>query len=102
MKYKIIRTKNIDNVHSYLIRKDKNIHRAFCELLLDLGISKDDVLNQIDLIFDDLNNEFIYVTNDKLDIYFFITKEYIDLVIKTNIIQEDLNKIIKKYFSIPS
>jgi len=101
MKYKIIGIKNIENVHSYLIRKDKDIHKAFCRLLIDLGMDKDDVLKQVDIIFDDLNNEFIYITNNKLDVYFFITKNYVNLVIKTNIPQEVLNKSIENYFSFP-
>ena len=101
MKYKIIGIKNIDNVHYYNIKKDKDIHGAFCGLLVDLGINKDDVLREVDILFDDLDNEFIYVTDNKLDVYFFITKEYVNLVIKTDIIQEKLNIIIRKYFSFP-
>ncbi len=101
MEYKIIRIKNIDNVHYYNIKKDKNIHGAFCGLLVDLGINKDDVLREVDIILDDLDNEFIYVTDNKLDVYFFITKEYVNLVIKTNIAQDELNTLIRKYFSFP-
>lgn len=70
MKYKIVGIKNINGVHSYLIKKDKNIHRAFCELLLDLGMDQDDVLTNLDIVFDDLDNEFIFVSNNELDVYF--------------------------------
>ena len=101
MKYRIIRIKNVGNVYSYLIKKGRNIHRVFCELLIDLGIDKDEVLREVDIIFDDLDNEFIYVRNNKFDIYFFITIDYINLVIKTNVSQEELNKVLRKYFSFP-
>ncbi len=64
-------------------------------------MDQDDVLTSLDIVFDDLDNEFIFVSNNELDVYFFITKHYVNLVIKTNILQEDLNEIVKKYFSLP-
>ncbi len=101
MKFKILAVKNVDNVHRYIVKKESNIHGAFCELLIDLGINKDDILRKVDVIFDNMNNEFIYLTKNNLDVYFIITKEYINLVIKTDFVQERLNSLIKKYFSFP-
>jgi len=101
MQYKIKAIQNIGIVYRYLIEKDKSIHTAFCGLLIDLGIDKDEVLEQLDIIFDDLNDEFIYLNNNNLDIYLFITKDNINLVIKTKINQKELNKKISKYFILP-
>ena len=101
MKYSITGIKNIGNVHEYIIKKESNIHGAFCGLLVDLCMDKEDVLNQVDIIFDDLDNELIYLTNNESDVYLFITRDYVNLVIKTKIEQEKLNKKMEKYFSFP-
>ncbi|MDI3544242.1 MAG: hypothetical protein PWQ28_523 [Candidatus Woesearchaeota archaeon] len=100
MKYVIKGIENIDDIHRYIIKKDKNIHNAFCNLLSEFNFGEDNI-NKVDTIFDDLDNEFFYVTNNELDVYFFITKEYVNLVIKTSIPQNELNKSIRKYFSFP-
>ena len=101
MQYSIKGIENIDNVHRYIIRKDKGIHNAFCNLFYEFNFNED-AISKVDVIFDDMDNEFIYISNNDFDVYFFITKENINLVVKTNIAQDKINSLIKKYFSFPN
>ena len=100
MKYEIIGIENIDDVYRYIIKKDKDIHRNFCNLLVDLNFDEES-LDRVDVIFDELDNEFIYLNNDKYEIYFFITKEFVNLVIKSSILQTELNNVMQDYFLFP-
>ncbi len=101
MKYLIKGIQNFDSVHRYIIKKDEGIHSAFCGLLIDLGIDKEDVLKQVDIIFDNLDNEFICINKKNLDVYLFVTKEYVNLIMKSDLEQVRLNEVIGRYFIFP-
>lgn len=91
---------NLGKIHRYVIPKQENIHGLFCNLLSDLNFSKHKI-NELDIIFDNLENDYIYITNPKFEIHFFITTDFVNMVIKSEIPQKELNLIIKNYFNFP-
>lgn len=99
-KFNIEGIENYDKVHRYIIRKEKDLHGALCSLLDKLGFSEDSVL-KVDVIFDDLYDEYIYISGNGHEIHIFITKEHVNLVIKTDMAQKELNELLKKFFYFP-
>ena len=100
-KYQIKCIQNIEDVHRYVIKKDLEIHGALCGLLLDLGMDRQEVLSQVDIIFDNLDNEFIFLSDSKTDVYIFIIKDYVNLVFKTKMKLDRLIKLLNNYFIFP-
>jgi len=93
---------NYENVHRYIIQKQKDIHGVFCDFFRDLGLSEDSV-GEVDIIFDDLDNEYLYLDESArgFEIHIFITGDFINLVFKTKMNQLKLNQLMQKYFVFP-
>jgi len=91
---------NFGKIHRYLIKKQKDIHGLFCNLFSEFKLNRD-AIDEIDMIFDDLDNEYLYICEKGFEFHFFITKDFVNLVIKTDIAQRELNDIMFKYFKFP-
>lgn len=89
-----------DNVHRYIIKKEKNMDVILCNFLDKLGFSEDSIL-KVDIVFDDLDNDYIYISESGHEIHIFVTKKYVNLVIKTSMAQKELNELLKKFFDFP-
>lgn len=97
---KIKRVSNEDEMYYYTFGIFPDMHNELISFFNDLGFSEDELI-KVDTIFSELDGECFHIKKKNMKIHFFICKGNINMVIDSEEPQENLSKLMKKYFLFP-
>ena len=102
---KVVGIENMEGIYHFTIEFNEKmenyhtIHNEMEDFLFQLGFPPDESA-KVDIPFSEVN--YIYVHHPPFKIHFFGGDKYIDMVFDTSFPQEELYKIMKKFFIFPS